>query len=158
MVKYLLVFMLLATPVFADPTPEGSLPIDLGTDVQSEEPAAVQLTNIDPPNWVEKVPPLKNFLLYQPKGNDYSYGALFSAVNWKGINLNIGYSPNDTVIVGVSYDLFTLKKVGVETPILREVGFEPFVGYGLGRIDLKDTSDAEEHLYIGFNILNLRFF
>jgi len=142
----------------ADPTPVGSLPMEIGTVVPSEEPVAINLSDINAPEFMDKIPAMKNMLLYSVRDNSWKYASMFDLLKWKGLALSAGYSPSDAVIAGVSYDLVSLKKFGVETPILKEVGLEPMVWYGIGRIDLHDTSDAEESWGIGLNIINIRFF
>jgi hypothetical protein len=152
----LIAVLFIVGKVYAEPTPDGSLPVDLGTTV-TEEPSAVQLTNLNPPAVLDKMPPLKNVAFYSLNDHNWSYAGMFDVLNYHGLKLDAGYSPSDTVIVALSYDLFNLEKFGVEVPVVKELGLEPVIGYGLGRIDLQDTTDAKENILIGFNIINIRF-
>lgn len=157
MFKVLIALLLLATPVFADPTPEGSLPMEIGTTTPSEEPATVKLTNIDPPNWVEKFPPIKNTLLYSMRDSELRYASMFETLKWKGLSVDVGYSPSDAIVGALSYDFFTLEKFGVEIPIIKHIGLQPSVYYSMRRLGVADLSDSEEDWGFSLNVVSLRF-
>jgi hypothetical protein len=143
----------LSITAFADDT---ALPIEIG-NTPATEPVAIKITDITPPSIIDNLPPLKNMALYSINDGGIKYGALLDVLKWKGLALSVGYVPSDSIIAGVSYDLFTLSKFGVETPIIKNVGLEPFIGYSLGRLNLTDTSDAKESVLVGINVVNIRF-
>lgn len=132
-----LAVLFLAVPAYADPVLDASE------------------NNVIGGIW-ERIPEMKNAVTIDKDG-DIGYAAMFGVVNWKGVNLDVGYSPEDVLLFGLSYDLFALKDLGVNVPILDLVNVRPGIMYGFGRIEGEDLRSSNEKLGIYVNLIDFRF-
>ena len=67
---------------------------------------------------LKKVSALKQGIAYSIVDSKFTYLSTFEILNYKGFNLEAGYSSNDKAVAVLSYPLFKLKDLGVTLPIL----------------------------------------
>jgi hypothetical protein len=159
MKKLFLILFVLAFAVVPALADEPGLPIEVG-DTVAEEGAAVNLKMDSLQGSVlDKLPPLKNAALYNIREGGIEYAGLLEVVKYKGFNLDVGYSPSQSIIAGISYDgLPSLAELGVKIPVLDLVDVKPGVYVGWDRIDVKDFRDTRENFFLGASILEFRFY
>lgn len=107
---------------------------------------------------LDKIPQLKNAVVWDVKDQRVDYVGMFELYNWKGLGFNIGYNPPKAVLVALDYDMVNLKKMGVTTPLIDLIDIRPMVAYGYDRIDPSDMNDTREKVMVGASILNFRFY
>ena len=95
---------------------------------------------------------------YDFKTKSFENVDTINIISWKGLAIDLGYSSADSFIAGISYDgLPTLEKFGVTLPLLKQVGFSPFVAYGWGHLNLQDVAAAKNGVIIGAKLITLKF-
>lgn len=155
MKKLFLMFLLLTSPVYAD-----DLNI-IGRDEMDTRPSLGIAALNDVP-FIRKIPSLKNGVFYSMVDNKINYSATVPIIEKNGISLNAGYggdsdSTDHKLILTIAYDLGTLERFGVNVPIIKYAGLEPYIGFGAGRINFKEMGESESDWFIGANIISLRF-
>ena len=83
---------------------------------------------------LEKLPPLKQGIMYEIKDNQITYLSTLEVASWKNITLELGYSPTTKIIGVISYPILKLKDLGVNLPILDLVEFNLGAGIGVDKI------------------------
>jgi len=141
----------------ADLTPVGSLPIEIGTDISSEEPSAIKLTNFNAPAIINKIPPLKQGIVFNAVENKVEYLASLEVANWKGFGLDVGYVSEDALAIAFTYDLIKLKDLGVNVPILDLIEIKPLLYASAGRFEGSSFTNAETSWGVGATLISVRF-
>lgn len=103
---------------------------------------------------LEKLPPLKQGVMYEVSDSTINYISTIEVASWKGISIEVGYSQENKVIGVVSYPILKLKDLGVTLPIIDLIEFN--VGYGVGVRELF-THDSELTHGICVTLINVKF-
>ena len=87
------------------------------------------------------MPPLKEGLAYSIADSRFNFLSTIELLKYKGFDLEVGYAgaaknTGDKAVGVVSYELTSLKKLGVDVPILDLVTFNLGYYVGWGRITL----------------------
>jgi hypothetical protein len=113
-----------------------------------------------------KLPAFDNGIAWDLDQKGVAYTSTINLVEWKGLTLNGGYlgvfeNANEQsehgLILGLSYEITNLEKLGVTIPILKYVKFEPMVYAGYDSINLKATTDSEFIYGLGVKFLEVKF-
>lgn len=105
----------------------------------------------------DRLPPLDNGVAYDIDKGKIVYTSTLNLLEWKGIVLNGGYSTLDSIIVGVSYELTNLEKLGVKVPILKYAKIEPMIYCGLGSLNVQTLKESEFTYGVGVKLLEVDF-
>ena len=158
MKKLLLILSLiiLTTPCYAqEEVKDPDVTLEIGTP---KEETVVDISEQTPVGGIwSRIPELQNVGLFSLRNHTFEYAAMFNLVEWKNASLALGYSPSDTFVAGISYDLTSLERWGVKTPILKDLKIAPMAWYSLSRINAQDISNAREDFGIGFSLLAIKF-
>jgi hypothetical protein len=111
-------------------------------------------------SWVDKLPGLKQGMMYDLNNHQVKYMSTMEIVKWKGLALEAGFSAENSAVVGVSYSLLKLKSLGVDVPILDLIEFSLGYSYGWSRIDITDgfgNGNNEEIHGPSVTLISLKF-
>jgi hypothetical protein len=153
MKKLILLIILLILPSLAlanDP----DLTVTIG---EEKETTAVVIPASPLEKVIDRIPELQNAVMWNWKTKEIDYAAMFNLLEWKGASFALGYTPAETLVFGLSYNLGSLENLGVKTVILKDIKLEPTVFYSLDRINIQDTSTASEGFAVGAKLLEVRF-
>ena len=158
MKKIILIMMLILIPVLAK---ADDLKIISQTEMDTR-PAAIDFNLAGSIPVIDKIPSLKNGTYFSFVDNKLNYSATVPLLEKGGFSLNAGYagdadSTDHKAILTLAYDLGNLEKWGVKVPILKYVGFEPYLAFGAGRINIKDINTSETDYGLGINLISLSF-
>ena len=106
----------------------------------------------------EKLPPMKQGVMYDFAGKQVRALSTFEVANWKNISLEAGYATSDAMVATISYPIVKLKDLGVTIPILDLV--ECNVGGTVGIARIGGTGgDSQNQLVAGVSVtlINLKF-
>jgi len=67
------------------------------------------------------LPTTNTGVFYNLNDSEFEFISTFKAVGYKGVNLNIGYATEDTLVGSIAYEIINLEKLGVEIPILKDL-------------------------------------
>ncbi len=104
---------------------------------------------------LEKVPELKQGIIYSLDDQELSYAFTVEVLNYKGISLEGGYSVKDTLLAVASYNLGGLQRFGIDTPITNYLDLN--VGYYIGLKDLNDSHERKFDHGVSATLLNIKF-
>lgn len=112
---------------------------------------------------LNKIPSVKQGVAFSLPDGKFNYLATIDAVQWKGLNLEVGYAGRaketaDKAVAVLSYDLLKLKDV-VDMPILDLIEFRPGIYAGFGRIEgFEDGRLACEDDYgVSLSVIDVKF-
>ncbi len=172
MKKLLLVLLLLVLPVIAQAQEVAETVVTaeaitsdvkvIGQDEMDTRPAAIDLGLINDAPVVGKLPSLKNGAYFSLVDNKVNYSATVPVLSKGGFSLNVGYAgraknTGDKIIASLAYDLGNLERLGVNVPILKYVGFEPYICFAGGDIGNTDIDSSESDFGVGVNLLSFSF-
>jgi len=103
---------------------------------------------------LQKVPPLKQGIMYEVADCKIEYLSTLEVASWKNITLEAGYTQENTIIGVISYPILKLKDLGVNLPILDLV--ELNIGYGVG-VDELFTRECELKHGPTLTLINVKF-
>ena len=134
----------------------------IGKTEMDTRPSAIDFNVIDPVPVVNKIPSLKNGVYYSMVDHRFNYSATVPLLEKNGFSLNIGYAGDaentgHKLMGSIAYDLGNLEKWGVTVPILKYVGFEPYLTFAGGNLNFKEMGESESDWGIGANIFSLSF-
>lgn len=103
---------------------------------------------------LQKIPPLRQGVMYEVSDSVIDYIGTIEVANWKNISLEAGYSQKNKVVAVMSYPLLKLKDLGVKIPILDLISFN--IGYGIGIRELF-THDSEFAHGVTLTLIDVKF-
>lgn len=114
---------------------------------------------------LNRIPETKHGAYYSFLDSGINYSsqvALINDLGTKGLSVNAGVAGDSNktdwkAIASIAYDFGRLQDYGVNVPIVKYIGFEPYLVAGFGRINIKDITKAEKDIGIGVNILRISF-
>ena len=115
-------------------------------------------------NVLGKLPTLKQGVCYSLNDSRFNYLATIDVLNFSGFNLEVGYAgvakfTADKAVAVISYDLLSLKDIGVKVPILDLVSLRPGIYAGAGRIEgFQDGRlKAEADFGASLSVIDIKF-
>jgi len=110
---------------------------------------------IDLSQEIDIIPALKQGIIYSVDDQKFSYAFTTQILEWKGLSLEGGYAPADTLLGVVSYRLGGLEQLGINVPILDLL--DANVGYYVGWKDFSNSEDSKFDHGIAATLLNIKF-
>ena len=88
---------------------------------------------------VDKIPAMNIGIFYNTTDSKAEFTSTFKALSYKGVNLNLGYATEKTVVASLAYEVIRLEKLGIELPILKNLIID--AGWTLGYRKLFDDNE-----------------
>ena len=151
----ILTVLLLATVARAD-----DLKV-IGKDEMDTRPS-IGLAALNDVPFINKIPSLKNGFFYSMVDHKLNYSGTVPVLEKSGFSVNLGYAGDaentgHKLIATVAFDLGTLERLGVNVPILKYVGCEPYIAFGGGNLNFKEMGESESDYGLGINLISVRF-
>jgi len=107
-------------------------------------------------NFLEKLPGLKQGVMYNWQDNEFEHLSSIECASWKNITFELGYLTESSIVGVISYPLLKLKDLGVTLPILDLIEFNVGVCAGVSRIG--NNGGNNEAIYgITFTLIDIKF-
>ena len=111
---------------------------------------------------IESIPEIKNGAYYSFIDHGVNYSSQIAIIEKGGFSLNAGVagdrdSTGWKAVTSISYDFGRLKDHGFNVPIIKYIGFEPYIVAGIGNIDMKNLKDAGFDVGFGASIWKAKF-
>ena len=79
---------------------------------------------------LEKLPVTNTGVYYNLNDSDFCFTTTFRAMEWKNLNLNLGYATTDNLVASLGYSICALEKLGIKVDVLKDLVID--VGWTLG--------------------------
>ncbi len=122
--------------------------------VEETDGKVLDITPFTVPDFVEKLPDLKQGVAYDFESQDFVYISTSTVLEYKKFELEVGHATPARVVAVASYDLFT--GLDLETfKFLNYLQFKPgfFVGYNFD----SDDGDSDVAYGLSATILEIKF-
>lgn len=111
---------------------------------------------------LNRIPETKHGAYYSFLDKGLNYSTQIALIDRNGFSLNAGVAgdQNSTdwkVVTSLAYDFGKLKDYGFNVPVVKHIGFEPYLIAGYGGINVKAIDRSEFDFGIGFNALKINF-
>lgn len=111
---------------------------------------------------LNRIPEIKNGGYYSFVDHGLNSSHQIALLERNGFSLNAGAAGDQNksdwkAIVSIGYDFGKLKDYGFNVPIVKYIGFEPYIVGGLGHINIKGLNDVKKDFGVGANFVSLKF-
>ena len=101
-----------------------------------------------------KIPALKSGVAFNVLDSEWEYTETLNLLQYKGFNLDAGYTTKDKAIGAITYELLNLKDLGVTVPVLDLIKIEPGIYAGLGRVAIGQGNAKDNNEFSFGTIIN----